>query len=338
MRGRSLIILLGAAFALAACGAAEPETQAAEGPLVAIVAVAPANASGAVRASGMVGYRREPVLAFAAPGVIASINVDIGDTVRRGQRLATLRRTTAGSNPDEAAMARANAERDLARAEELYARGFVSEARLEDARLAVQRASDSAALTAPTDGIILRRAAEPSQTVAAGAPILVIGESSSGIIVRASVASSDAARIRIGDAAQVRVADVGGAPLTGRVTRAAAQGDQATGAFEIEVEVGAPGALRSGMVAEVEIAATPREGAQDALLAPTLALLDARADQGVVFVVDTDGVARRRAVRTAGVTQEGVLIVEGLAAGERIVAAGAAYVRDGEPVRIAPAS
>jgi multidrug efflux pump subunit AcrA (membrane-fusion protein) len=68
---------------------------------------------------------------------------------------------------------------------------------------------------------------------------------------------------------------------------------------------------------------------------PPLALLDARADQGVVFVVDEGNIARRRAVRTAGISQAGVLVIEGLAPGERVISAGAAYVRDGEPVRLA---
>jgi hypothetical protein len=40
-------------------------------------------------------------------------------------------------------------------------------------------------------------------------------------------------------------------------------------------------------------------------------------------------------VRTAGVTQAGVLVVEGLNPGDRVISAGAAYVRDGGPVRIA---
>jgi multidrug efflux pump subunit AcrA (membrane-fusion protein) len=70
---------------------------------------------------------------------------------------------------------------------------------------------------------------------------------------------------------------------------------------------------------------------------PTLSLLDGRADQGVVFVVDTDNVARRRSVQTAGIERDGVLVISGLEAGERVVAAGAAYVRDGEPVRVAEA-
>ncbi|ANP46796.1 efflux RND transporter periplasmic adaptor subunit [Candidatus Viadribacter manganicus] len=325
--------LAGALF-LAACsgGDAEQATATAEGPLVEVVEVTPASAAGAIRASGMVGYRREPILAFTSGGVIGAIDVDSGDVVRRGQRLATLRRTNAGANLDEAALARANAERDLVRAQELYERGFVSEARLEDARLAVARARDSSVLTAPADGVILRRAAEPSQTLAAGTPVLVLGETNSGIVVRAPVASSDAARIRVGDTAEIRV---NGAERPGRVTRVGAKGDAGTGAFEVEVEVTAVEGLRSGMVAEVEIAAQPQDTSQVSIIVPTLALLDARADQGVVYVLDENAVARRRAVRTAGVTQAGVIVVEGLAPGDRVVAAGAAYVRDGETVRIA---
>jgi RND family efflux transporter MFP subunit len=326
-------ITLAAALGLAACGGGEArETAATEAPLVEIVQVAPASAAGVIRASGMVGYRREPVLAFTAAGMIGSIEVDAGDVVRRGQRLATLRRTGAGANVDEAALARANAERDLARTQELYERGFVSEARLEDARLAVARARDSSVLTAPADGVILRRAADPAQMMAAGAPILVLGETGSGVVVRAPVASGDAARVQVGDAVVVRLS---GAERQGRVARVGAKGDEATGAFEVEVEVAAPEGLRSGMVAEVEIAAQPGENHELTIIVPTLALLDARADQGIVYVLDENSIARRRAVRTAGVTQAGVIVVEGLNAGDRVVGAGAAYVRDGERVRVA---
>lgn len=330
------IFVCALALALGACGGEADNGRAqAEGPVVQVVEVAPLAAAGAVQASGLVGYKREADLAFMAPGVVAAISVDAGDRVRRGQRLATLRRTTAGTNADEAALARANAERDLARTQELFERGFVSEARLEDARLAVERARDSSVLTAPADGVILRRRAEPSQSVGAGAPIVAFGETGSGIVVRVPVASSAAARVRVGDAASVRVTDLGGDARAGRVARVGAQGNQLTGAFEVEIEVVNADGLRSGMVAAVEIAAAPAQTAESVLLVPTLSLLDARADQGVVFVIDAQSVARRRLVRTSGVTQDGVLIVEGLAPGERVVSAGAAYVRDGEPVRIA---
>lgn len=328
-------LLAALALILAACGNGDAAKNGqAEAPLVAVAPAAPASAAGAVKASGLVGYRREPQLAFNAPGVIAAISVDSGDVVRRGQRLATLRRTSVGANPNEAALARANAERDLARTQELFERGFVSEARLEGARLAVERASDVSVITAPADGVILRRAAEPAQSVAAGAPILVLGETNSGLVVRAPVSSSEAARIRIGDSASVTMPAVSAAPLAARVTRVSAQSDSQTGAFEIEVEISAAPALRSGMVAEVEIAAEAAPHLSAALLVPPLALLDARADQGVVFVVDAENVARRRSVRTAGLSPAGVLVIEGLEAGERVISSGAAYVRDGDTVRV----
>lgn len=334
MRRIVAIVLL--SFVLDACGDGEEQGAAPDvRPLVHVVSAALVTAPGAVRASGIVGYRREPTLAFNGPGEVQSIAVDSGDQVRRGQVLAVLRRTNVGSNPDEAALARANAERDLARTQELYERGFVSEARLESARLAVERARDSSVLKAPADGVVLRRFAEPAQSVAAGAPVLALGETNSGIVVRAPVASRHAARLSIGDAARIGVAEFGVAPLDGRVTRIAAKGDDGTGAFEVEIEISNSHGLRSGLVARVEIVPTAAPDQVAALLVPTLSLLDARADQGVVFVVDEGGVARRRAVRTAGVTSEGVLVIEGLAEGERVVAAGAAYVRDGEPVRVA---
>jgi len=329
------------ALALASCGAADGGAEPAaaqEGPLVQVVETALLSAPGAIQASGLVGFKREGDLSFNAPGVVVTLHVDAGDTVRRGQRLATLRRTSVGSNADEAALTRANAERDLARTQELYERGFVSEARLDDARLAVERARDSSVLTAPANGLILRRRADASQSVAAGTPVFSFGETGSGFVVRVPVASASAARVQVGDAALLRINELGGEPRQGRVARVAGQGDAGTGAFEVEIEIPNITGLRSGMVAVAEIASRAPATAENALLVPSLALLDARADQGVVFVVDAEGVARRRSVRTAGVTQNGVLIVEGLSPGERVVSAGAAYVRDGEPVRIAATS
>ena len=77
-----------AALLLAACsgGKAEETATAPEGPLVEVVEVAPASAAGSIRTSGMVGYRREPVLAFTSAGIVGGIDVDSGDVVRRGQR------------------------------------------------------------------------------------------------------------------------------------------------------------------------------------------------------------------------------------------------------------
>jgi RND family efflux transporter MFP subunit len=302
-------------------------------PVVSVISVAGAAHAGAVRASGLVGYKRETELSFNAPGVILSLLVDEGDHVAPGQQLASMRRTSVGSNPGEAAQARENAERLLARNQALFEKGFVSQTAVDDARLAVERAQESTVLIAPSAGVILRRKAEPAQMVNAGAPVLVLGETGQGIVVRAAVASRGAARVRTGNLATVRVNGTPSRRAT--VVRVAAKSDDATGAFEVEVRPDDPVGMRSGQVAEVEIATAGAEDSASALIVPALSLLDGRADQGIVFVVDGDNIARRRAVQTAGIGRDGVLVIEGLAIGDRVVAAGAAYVRDGEPVRIA---
>jgi RND family efflux transporter MFP subunit len=293
-----------------------------------------------------VAYKRETPLAFNVPGVIAALSADEGQTVRAGQRLAALRQTQVAAGSAEAQAALETAERELARAQTLFDRGLVAQARLDTARLGLERAraaaanaafaQDTSVLNAPAAGVILRRLAEPAQVVGAGAPILVLGETGSGLIVRVGVTAGQAQRLARGAAASVRVAGES-APRQGRVVLIASASNPATGAFDVEVQLEQTDGLRSGAVAVAAIEATEETAAAGALAVPLLALLDARADQGVVYVVGEDAIARRRAIRTAGVVGDEVMVVEGLAAGERVVSRGAAFVRDGAAVTVADA-
>jgi RND family efflux transporter MFP subunit len=320
--------------ALAGCGrASDPAPVIDSTPVVTVVTVAPAQAPGALSISGLVAFKRETPLSFDAPGTVTSIDVDVGDTVAGGQRLAGLRRATVGTNAAEAAMARETAERQLARVQALHDQGFASQAALDDARLAVEHARDQSVLVAPSAGIVLRREVEPAQTVAAGQAVMIIGEPAFGMVVRASASALDATRLAVGQTANVNIAGMGA--RAGTITRMAPKSDDATGAFEIEIRLSDMTGLRSGEVAAVTIAAgaAQAQAPPPQLLIPTLALLDARADQGVVYVVDSLDKAHRRTIQTGGLIGDNVIVLSGLAAGERIVGEGAAYVRDGEPVR-----
>ncbi|MDX2233558.1 MAG: efflux RND transporter periplasmic adaptor subunit [Hyphomonadaceae bacterium] len=345
---RSVWTGLAAALALASCGAgngAEKAKGEIDAPVVTVVEVSREGAAGAVRASGLVGYLRETTLSFKVPGVVARIAVDEGDTVRAGQTLASLNLTEYSASVAESTATLRTAESQLARAKTLFDKGLVAQARLDDAQLAVDRARAASQATgfnrsqgvivAPASGVILRRMAEPNQNVGAGQSVLMLGEVASGLIVRAGVSSADALRIKVGDEAVVRVAP--GDERKGRVARIAAKSDAATGGFDVEIAVTPIEGLRSGLVADADIKASGGAGAAGPLRAPVLALVDARADQGVVYVVDAQNVARRRSVQTVGVVGDRVLIAAGLEPGERVIATGAAYVRDGQTVTVAAA-
>jgi hypothetical protein len=102
----------------------------------------------------------------------------------------------------------------------------------------------------------------------------------------------------------------------------------------VEIELDAPGRLRAGEVVRADIAAQVAQSTE--VDVPARALLDARADQGVVFVVDDNDIARRRAVALTGLIGDAVRIRSGLSERERVVVSGVAYVRDGGQVRVRP--
>ena len=90
------------------------------------------------------------------------------------------------------------------------------------------------------------------------------------------------------------------------------------------MQIDEPQGLRSGEVAEVLIrSAVASADLVRSFVVPAIALIDARADQGIVFVVDGEGKARSRAVETGGVTDDGVVILKGIAEGDRVITRGA---------------
>jgi RND family efflux transporter MFP subunit len=325
----------GCAFLVAACsGEAAVATQNEPAAVaVEVLNIAATGSGGEVRASGLVAFKRETALGFGAPGEIESITADVGDRIVAGQVLATMRKTTTGADASEAALARLTAEQNFDRMTRLHAAGAASQAELDNAKLTLERARERVSIVAPASGIVLQRDAEPGQNVAAGQRVLSIGESRTGIIVEASMTASEVAQLRVGDVASVNIRER--ATLAGRVARIAPKGTQ-SGLFTVEVQVDQPDGLRSGEVAEVVIAG--RAGAQEAAvvhLVPAISLIDARADQGVVFVVDAEGKARRRAIETGGVSDRGVTVLKGLADGDRVITRGASMVREGDAVSVA---
>ena len=141
-------------------------------------------------ATGTVAPADEAALGFKIGGVIERIAVDAGDLVRAGQTLAALDLREIDAGLAKARSGAAKAERDLARARRLYADSVVTLAQFQDAETAdeLARADLEAAafnrryavIVAPASGVVLRRAAEPGENIAAGATVLVVGSRGAG--------------------------------------------------------------------------------------------------------------------------------------------------------------
>jgi RND family efflux transporter MFP subunit len=230
-------------------------------------------------------------------------------------------------------MVRDVAQKNYDRAKRLFDGGAASQSDLDAAQLALERTRGALQLKASASGVVLRRSAEVGQIAAAGQTIVSIGEENSGVVVRASASAAELARVAVGDAVDLEIRER--PPLSGKVTRLAPKSADDTGVFQIEIQVDQPANLRSGEVAIAQLHPAGAKVASSVFMIPALALTDARADQGMVYVVGNDGLARRRAIQTAGITADGVTVLSGLADGEQVITRGAAMLREGQPVRVA---
>ncbi|HTE20405.1 MAG TPA: efflux RND transporter periplasmic adaptor subunit, partial [Armatimonadota bacterium] len=192
-----------------------------------------------------------------------------------------------------------------------------------------------ASIVAPADGVVLRKLAQDGELVSPGAPVLVLGSSERGQVLRVGVADRDAVRLKPGDAATVRFDAFPGEEFAGAVREVAPSADPRTGTYQVEVSVTANGRpLASGLVGRVEV--RPAAGTEMALV-PIQSILEADGTEATVYTLTEDGKRARRLPVTVGFIQgERVAVSGGLEGVGAVVTDGASYLGDGAAVKVVP--
>ncbi len=334
-----LLLLLSLLF-VAACGREAPASaQIATGPkTVRVTKVSRGDAPADARYSGEIRARHESTLSFRVGGKLIERLVDAGARVKAGQPLARLDPIDARLAASQAEANAALAEAELRRAQDLQAKSFVSQAAL-DARITAAKAARAQAqlaanqavyttLYADKAGVVAAVLAEPGQVVAAGQGVLRVardGEREVAIGLPEGVLAT----IRPGTAASVSLwAD--GRTYEGRVREVAPVADAATRTFVARITlVGADPLLPLGLTASASFSA-PGTGR---MVVPTAALFQ-QGDQPAVWVVGAESTVALRAVQVERLADTGAVLKGGLQEGERIVAAGAFKLIEGEKVRV----
>ena len=332
------------ALLLTACGASSSDPDADKGTPVrtGIASSGPAVAS--LKTNGIVAARDEMRLSFKTGGIIRRIAVQEGQLVKKGQLLAELELAEINAQFQQAKQVAEKAARDLERGERLHADQVISLEALQNLRTqaAITAAARDAArfnlgqstIVAPRDGAILRQLAEERELVPPGQPIIVLGSSERGYIVRAALSDRDLVRVAVGDRADIQLDAYPGKSFTGKVHEVSAAADPRNGLFPIEVNFEAAGDIKlaTGFVAKLQI--TPAAAAASSLTyIPIAALVEGDGDIAQVFVVD-GAVARKREVKVAFIDGDSVALSSGLTSGTPLVTEGALYLVDGE--RISP--
>lgn len=319
--------------------AALPETQ---GVIVRLAPVVPGPLDRPIRAAGVLVAKDERDLSFKVGGVIAQVLVDPGVRIRRGQILATLDATEVEAGVRQAREALAKAQRDATRAQRLAAADSAPIAAAEDSRtaLAVAEAALASAefnlrhtvLTAPDDGWVGYRLAEPGEVAGPGRPVLHVSGTARGMVARVGLSDRDMLAVEPGARVEVRLDVRPDVPLVGRVTEVGRSAARGTGTWQVEVALDPAGAgvpLLSGLTAKVTI---PRR-IEVAGSVPLEAVVDGDGDSGAVYVIE-GGRAHRRPVRIAFLAGDRAALASGVEGVSSVVADGATRVSDGAAVRV----
>jgi RND family efflux transporter MFP subunit len=183
-------------------------------------------------------------------------------------------------------------------------------------------------ITAPMDGVVLRRDGEVGEIAEAGQVLFRVGVPKPLQIV-AEVNEVDIPRVAVGQTVLLRTDAFLGQRLEGSVREITPMGDVVTKTYRIRIALPDDTSLIAGMSVEANVIAREKP---DVLLVPADAV-----QGGAVFVIDGNRLRRRQvAIGIRGT--RAVEVVSGLRQGERVASPAPTGAADGQRVHlIAPA-
>ena len=302
-------------------------------------------------------------------GRLLSVNVQMGDPVRRGQVIARVedreiveqvRAAEASQEVAKATIRQREADLNVSqlnfeRSKNLFSRGLLAKQALDDAesrylasvaQLDLSKAQlsqndarlqelrinlQNTTVSSPVDGFVGKRNVDPGAMVSNNTAIVsVVDISRLKLIV--NVVEKDLRMVTAGDIGIVEVDAYPGEKFNGRIARVAPVLDPATRTASIEIEIpNGDGRLKPGMYARISLTVEERK---NALVAPKNAVIDFEDKRGVWMPNDE----KRATFVPVTLGIEGtsdIEIVGGLKEGDRFVTTGAAAVRNNDQLIIA---
>ncbi|MEO5595651.1 MAG: efflux RND transporter periplasmic adaptor subunit [Lysobacteraceae bacterium] len=347
------IFLAIACIGLAACSKKPAsETPASTASMaVTLVSAQPRQIERSVVASGPVAAWEEMQLGVELSGMrVTALNVDVGQAVHKGQVLLEVDHRLLDSDlrQAQAAVAEAQAGTNLAQANlgrgQMLAKSqLISASALDELRAALAQAQakqstaaaqrdgvklrrDFASLRAPDDGIISKRMVQPGQVVNTGSELLRLIRQGR-LEWRPELAEAELAQVQIGAAVSIR--DGKGQTVIGRVRAMSPGVDTNTRTGTVYVALPQPGALQAGAFVEGRIVTSASPG----LMVPSAAVV-MRDGYAYVFTVDDRHLVHRVRVHVGASDGGQVDVLDGIKAGQAVVATGAGFLGDGDNVRV----
>lgn len=309
--------------------------------------------------SGSAQAGAETQLSFKVSGTLESLLVKVGDTVKKGQKLATLdeddyrlQLSEAQASVGAARAQSRTAQTDYDRVRKLYANGNAAKAELDRARgqFDAARAQLASAnqrikllkkqvryttLYAPADGTVARTTAEVDENLSTGQPVIVLSTGARTEVI-VPMPESLIGEVEPQMPVDVRFPAAGGQTIKGTVTEISpvAQGMSTYPVTVVLDEESA--AVRPGMAAEISFT-FGEANAAPVVRVPLVAVGEDREGRHVLLVTDikeSQGVVKRQPVTVGDIAEGGFNVESGLKGGEVLITAGLRHVQPGMQVKL----
>ena len=268
---------------------------------------------------------------------IKEVYVDVGDRVRKGDKLIRINRSTISAQLSAIQVKLNKAKKDLLRLKKLLEKGAVSRSDVENARVAYEsiysqyrvlktQLSDRI-IVSPIDGIVSYRNAQVGEVATSTVPLLKI-ISTKGNEIKLDIPETYIMEIKRGELATISVDSMPGKTYKGKVSVVYPIANPSK-LFTVKVQIMQKNPLLAGMFARVKIlVATYR----NTLMVPLAAILEKNGKK-YLFVVKGNK-AQKRYISLGTVYKELVEVRNGIKKGELVVIEGGYYLSDGTKVRI----
>lgn len=273
-------------------------------------------------------------------GKVTSLNIELGDHVKKGQVLAHIDNTIRALGVDNAQQALADAKTNLERYTNLYNGGAATKAQLEQYQMAYENAQNqltqarkelsNTTITAPISGIVTNKMIESGAFVNVAMPIATVVDVSE-LKVNLKVPEKDVYLLKEGDTVIISTSVFPGELFEGKITFVSPKGDEAHNyPVEVSLKNRSDKQLKAGTYVDV---AFNEKGNVPTLQIPREALTGSIQD-AKVFVVGDNNIARLRPITVGKDNGSWLEVRSGLKEGDRVVTTGQINLTDSTEVSI----
>ena len=287
---------------------------------------------------GLIEESQSVPLSFSILGSAEQVMVSEGQSVRKGQLMATLNDGTYRNSLQIAESTAKQAQDAFDRLEPVYKKGSLPEIKFVEVKTALEKAKSMLSISqknlndcklyAPSAGIIGKKSLEPGMNVAPGSPVLYLVKIDN-VNATIPVPENEIIAIKKGQKAEVKVSAIGDKVFAGEVTEVGVLSNPLSHTYTVRVLLRNPEQiLKPGMVCSISLDNPEITGR---IIIPMSAVQTDGEGRRFVFVTDQNK-AVKKFVTIGPLASNGVVITSGLNRGDKLIVSGYQKLNDGMSV------